>query len=122
MNLGHPFLIFGLCKKARVTLENNEAWIHPIKAIFVKKDKQGVPWPEEVYDSGNEPSDEEELRAYQTQFGIRDDAPGEVRQSSTVSPPPPPPSHEEPSPSPTPALEDQIHELTTRFDAFWDET
>ena len=50
MNLGHPFLIFRLCKKAGVTLEDNEAWIHPIKAISVKKDKLGVPWPEEVYD------------------------------------------------------------------------
>ena len=41
MNLGHPFLIFGLC---------NEAWIHPIKAIRIKKGKSGVPQPEEVYD------------------------------------------------------------------------
>ena len=43
MNLGHPFLIYGLCKNARVSLEDNEAWIHPIKAIVVKKDKSGVP-------------------------------------------------------------------------------
>ena len=56
MNLGHPFLIYGLCKQAKVPLEDNEAWIHPIKAIMVKKDKPGVPRPEEVYDSGNEPS------------------------------------------------------------------
>ena len=70
MNLGHPFLIFGLCKKAGVPLEDNEAWIHPIKAISVKKDKPSVPRPEEVYDSGNEPSDEDELRAYQSRFGI----------------------------------------------------
>ena len=65
MNLGHPFLIYGLCKKVRVPLEDNEAWIHPIKAIVVKKDKPGVPRLEEIYDSGNESSDEEELRAYQ---------------------------------------------------------
>ena len=64
MNLGHPFLIYGLCKKAGVCLESNEACIHPIKAIVVKKNKLGVPRLEEVYDSGNEPSDEEELRAY----------------------------------------------------------
>ena len=64
MNLGHPFLIYGLCKKAGVPLESNEAWIHPIKAIVVKKNKPGVPRLEEVYDSENEPSDEEELRAY----------------------------------------------------------
>ena len=43
MNLGHPFLIYGLCKRAGVPLEDNEAWIHPIKAISVKRDKPGVP-------------------------------------------------------------------------------
>ena len=42
MNLGHPFLIYGLCKKFGVHLENNEAWIHSIKAIMIKKDKLGV--------------------------------------------------------------------------------
>ena len=60
----------GLCKKARVPLEDNEAWTHPIKAIVVKKDKPGVPRPDEVYDSRNEPSNEEELRAYQFRFRI----------------------------------------------------
>ena len=50
MNLGHPFLIFELCKRVGVPLEENEAWIHPIKAISVKKDKPGVPRPKEVYD------------------------------------------------------------------------
>ena len=39
-NLGHAFLIYGLCKQARVPLEDNEAWIHPIKAIMVKKTNQ----------------------------------------------------------------------------------
>ena len=72
MNLGHPFLIYGLCKKVRVPLESNKAWIHPIKVIVVKKNKSGVPRPKEVYDSGNEPSDEEELKAYQNMFGVRD--------------------------------------------------
>ena len=70
MNLGHPFLIYGLCKKAEVPLEDNEAWIHPIKLIVVKKNKLGVLRPKEVYDSGNEPLDEEELRAYKSRFGI----------------------------------------------------
>ena len=37
---------------------------------MVKKDKLGVPRLEEVYDSGNDPSDEDELRAYQSRFGI----------------------------------------------------
>ena len=46
MNLGHPFLIYDLCKQVGVPLEDNEAWIHPIKAIMVKKDKPGVPRPE----------------------------------------------------------------------------
>ena len=64
MNLGHPFLIFGLCKRVGVPLEDNEAWIYTIKAISVKKDKPGVPRPEEVYDSGNEPSYKDELREY----------------------------------------------------------
>ena len=64
MNLRHPFLIYSLCKQVEVPLEDNEAWIHPIKAIMVKKDKPCVPRPEEVYDSGNEPSNEDELRAY----------------------------------------------------------
>ena len=68
MNLGHPFLIFGLCKKAGVPLEHNEAWIYLIKAI--SEDKPGVPHPEAVYDSGNERSDEDELREYQSRFGI----------------------------------------------------
>ena len=49
MNLGHPFLIYDLCKRVGEPLEDNEAWIHPIKAIMVKKDKPGVPRPEEVY-------------------------------------------------------------------------
>ena len=53
MNLEHPFIIYGLCKQAGVPLEDNEAWIHSIKAIMVKKDKPGIPRPEEVYDLGN---------------------------------------------------------------------
>ena len=57
INLGHPFLIYGLCKKAGVPLEDNEAWIHPIKAIVVKKDKLGVLRSEAVYDSSHEPLD-----------------------------------------------------------------
>ena len=83
MNLGHPFLIYELCKKAGVPLEANEAWIHSIKAIVVKKNKPGVPRPNEVYDSRHEPSDEEELRAYQILVGMREDEIREVGQSST---------------------------------------
>ena len=88
MNLGHPFLIYDLCKQVGVPLEDNEAWIHPIKAIMVQKDKPGVPRPEEVYDSSNEPSDEDDLGAYQSRFGISASAQGEVGQSSTQPPPP----------------------------------
>ena len=51
-------------------LEDNEAWIHPIKAIMVKRDKPGVPRTEEVYDSGHEHLDEDELREYQFRFGL----------------------------------------------------
>ena len=86
MNLGHPFLIYGLCKNAGVPLEDNEAWIHPIKAIIVKKDKSGVPRSDMVYDSGHEPSDEEELKAYQTLFGMRKETPGEADPPSTSHP------------------------------------
>ena len=54
MNIWHPFLIYGLCKQAGLPLEDNEAWIHQIKEIMVKRDKSGVPRLEVVYDSGNE--------------------------------------------------------------------
>ena len=79
MNLGHPFLIYGLCKQAGVPLQDNEAWIHPIKAIMVKKDKPGVPRTKEVHDSGT---------GYQSRFGIPIGTQGEARQSSTQAPPP----------------------------------
>ena len=59
MNLRHHFLIYDLCKQVGVPLEDNEVWIHPIKVKVVKKDKPDVPRPEEVYDSGNEPSYED---------------------------------------------------------------
>ena len=36
MNLRHPFLIYGLRKQVGVPLEDNEAWIYPIKVIMVK--------------------------------------------------------------------------------------
>ena len=54
-------------------LEDNEAWIHPIKAISVKRDKPGVPRPEETYDSRNEQFDEDELHEYQAHFGFPGD-------------------------------------------------
>ena len=120
MNPRHPFLIYGLCKKAGVPLERNEAWIHPIKAIVVKKNKSGVPRRDEVYNSGNEPSNEEELKAYQTLFGMREDDKREVGQSSTQPPPPPPTSHKEDDSSPSQTIGDQVQDLTMRFSA--DET
>ena len=92
MNLGYPFLIYALCKNARVPLEDNEAWIHPIKAIIIKKDKSGVPRSEAVYDSGHEPLDEEKLTGYQTFFGMLEETSSEAGQPSTSHPPPPPPS------------------------------
>ena len=122
MNLEHPFLIYGLCKNARVSLEDNEAWIHPIKAIVVKNDKLGGPRFDAVYDSGHEPSDEEELTAYQTLFGMREETSGEADPPSTSHPPPPPPPVESDVYSPSPTLEDQVQNLTSQFDAFWDET
>ena len=123
MNLGHPFLIFGLCKKSGVPLDDNEAWLHPIKAISVKKDTPGVPRPEGVYDSGHEPSDEDELHDYQARYGSLGDPPGDIGQSSS-HPPPPPSQHPQgaASPGPLPDPEDPVLSLTERFDAFWDET
>ena len=93
INLGNPFLVYGPCKNAGVPLEDNEAWIHPIKAIIVKMDKSGVPRSVAVYDSGHEPSDEEELTAYQTLFGMHEETLGEANPPSTSHPPPPPTSH-----------------------------
>ena len=83
MNPGHPFLIYGLCKRVGVPLEDNEAWIHSIKAIMVKRDKSGVPQPEAMYDSGNEPSGEDDLHEYQARFGLPCDPQGDVGKSST---------------------------------------
>ena len=120
MNLEHPFLIYRLCKKAGVPLESDEAWIHPIKAIVVKKNKLSVPRLEGMYDSGNEPSDEQELRAYQAMHEGRNEEIGESGQSSTQ--PPPPTSHEKEDFIPSESIKDQLHELTTRFYSFWDET
>ena len=121
MNLGHPFLIYGLCKRVGVPLEDNEAWIQPIKVVTVKRDKPGVPRPEGMYDSGHEPSDEDELPEYQARFGLPDDTQGDVGQCST-HPPPPQPAFAEALSSPTPDLEDPVLALTDHFDAFWDET
>ena len=59
-------------------LEDNEAWIDPIKEIMDKKDKPSVPRREKVYDLGNEPLDEDELKAYQSRYGIPAGAQGEV--------------------------------------------
>ena len=61
---------------------------------MVKKDKPGVLRLEEVYDSGYEPFDKDELRAYQFRFGIPVSTQGEAGQSST-QPLPPQPSQEE---------------------------
>ena len=56
-----------------MSLDDNEEWLHPIKAISVKRDKSGVPRPEGAYDSGHKPSDEDELHDYQARFGLLDD-------------------------------------------------
>ena len=117
-NLGHPFLIYGMCKNAGVLLEDNEAWIHPIKVIIVKKDKSGVPRSVAVYDSGHEPSDEEELTAYQTMFGMCEETSSEANPPFTSHPPPPPPPTKPDVTNPSPTLEDQVQDLTSRFDAF----
>ena len=81
MNLGHPFLIYGLCKEAEVPLEDSKAWIHSIKAIMVKRDKSCVPCPEAMYESGNEPLDEDEFREYQARFSLPIEPQGDVGQA-----------------------------------------
>ena len=106
-----------------VPLDDNEAWLHPIKAISVKRDKPGVPRPKGTYDSGHEPSDEEELHDYQARFGLLGNPQGDIGQSSTPPPPPPPPPPPQPTSkatpsSPTPDLEDPVLALIDRFDAF----
>ena len=120
INLGHPFLIYGLCKKARVPLTSDEAWIHPIKPIVVKKNKSGVPRLKGMYDSGHEPLDEEEARDYQAMEKRKDEEKREVGQSSTQ--PSPLASHEEEDSIPPQPIEDQVPDLTMRFDAFLDES
>ena len=130
MNLEHPFLIYGLCKQAGVPLEDNEVWIHPIKAIMVKRDKPGVPRPDPMYDSSNEPSDEDKLCEYQTRFGLPIDPPSDAGQSSSnppppppsSPPPPPPPSHKEDPIRPSTILEDPMLDLTSRFEDYLDKT
>ena len=104
-------------------LDDNEAWLHSIKAISVKRDKPGVPRPEGAYDSGHEPSDEGELHDYQARYGPLGDPQGDIGQSSSHPPPPPPQQPPEAAPSsPSPDLEDPVLPLTERFDALWDET
>ena len=65
--------------------------MHPIKAIVIKKDKSSLPRYEAFYDSGHEPSDEEELIAYKTLFGMHEETPSEADHPSTSHLPPPPP-------------------------------
>ena len=104
-------------------LDDNEAWLHPIKTISVKREKPGVPRPEGVYDSSHEPEDEDELHDYRARFGFLGDPQGDIGQSSSHPPPPPPQPPMEAAPSnPSPDLEDPVLSLTKRFDAFWDET
>ena len=100
-------------------LDDNEAWLHPIKAISVKRDKPGVPRPEGAYDSGHEPSDEDELHDYQARYGSLGDPQGDIGQSSSHPPPPPPQQPPTAAPSsPSPDPEDPVLSLTERFDAF----
>ena len=104
-------------------LDDNEAWLHPIKAISVKRDTPGVPRLEEPYDIGHEPSDEDELYEYRARYGSMSDPQGDIGQPSSHPPPPPPRQPREAAPSsPSPDLEDPVLSLTECFDAFWDET
>ena len=55
---------------------------------MVKCDKPGVPCPNAMYDSSNEPSDEDELQEYQARFGHLVDCKGDAGQASSHPPPP----------------------------------
>ena len=57
----------------RVSGSDPVTWLHPIKAISVKRDKSGVPRPEGVCDSGHEHLDEDELHYYRARFGFLGD-------------------------------------------------
>ena len=61
MKLGHSFLIFQLCKQARVKVSNQEDLLHPIKEIVVRQ-KKGVlrSHSQRTLDSDNESLSEEE--------------------------------------------------------------
>ena len=88
---------------------------------MVKKDKSGVPRPKEVYDWAMSP--EKRMRLGHTSLGLgSQQVPREVGKLSTQPPLPPPPSHEEDPISPSTTLEDQVHDLTTQFNVYWDET
>ena len=79
--------------------------------------------PEEPYDSGHEPSDEDELYEYRARYGSLGDPQGDIGQSSSHPPPPPSQQPQAAAPSsPSPDLEDPVLSLTERFDAFWDKT
>ena len=43
MNLGHPFPIYGLCKRAEVPLDDNEAWLHPHQGHISQEGQTGCP-------------------------------------------------------------------------------
>ena len=107
MNLGYPFLIFQLCKQARVPITNQDYLLHPIKAIVVRK-KIGalVPQPQGIVDSGNESTSDE----------------NEEDEDDKQPPPLPPqvPITQDEGTSSS-SLHDQINELTMRVYSFWDE-
>ena len=62
MNLGHPFLIFHLCKQAGVHFTNQEDLFHPIKSIVVRK-RKGGPEPQVNIDFSHKATSEEEDEA-----------------------------------------------------------
>ena len=96
MNLGHPFLIFQLCKRAEVQSSNQEDLLHPIKAIQVRK-RKGAPEPQFNIDSNHEDTSEENGANEQaTEPTIHHEG-----ESST--------SHHD------------LEELTMRVNSFWDE-
>ena len=59
--LDYSFLIYQLCKNAGVEISTQEEWLHPIKAIVVKKKgNRGLTKPKSNIDFGNEATNEDE--------------------------------------------------------------
>ena len=125
MNLGHPFLIYGLCKQFGVPLEDNEVWIHPIKAIL----SSAISWvyldPKRCMTRAMNPRMRMSFESIRIDLATRStprvtlDRPPPIHHYHRHPPiHPPQPSQEEDPTSPSTILEDPVLDLTARFEAY----